>query len=104
MCLARTGGRGRFVRVPLKSKRSMRATPRNWPRKNSAKRSRYATGRFMPTGSRSSPPIFHHDLISLRRRDRQALDGLNVAGEQAAGLIDVATSQRLKNQAVVLIG
>ena len=34
----------------------------------------------------------------------EALDGLNVAREQAAGLIDIARPQRLQDQPVILIG
>src|ERR1700686_801964 len=40
----------------------------------------------------------------LRHGYGKPLDGLNVAREQAAGLVDIARAQRLENQAVVLIG
>ena len=44
---------------------------------------------------------FDHER--LRRRRREALDGLNVARKQATGLIEVARAKRLKNQPVILI-
>src|SRR5260370_42594345 len=40
---------------------------RNWQRKNFAKRRRFATGRCMPTESRSRPPIFRPEVLHMRR-------------------------------------
>ena len=61
---------------------------RELAKKNSAKRSRCATGRSMPIGSRSNR------LTSRPERSggggSEALDRLDVAGEEAAGLIDLA--------------
>jgi len=43
-------------------------------------------------------------MIGITPRGGKALDGLNVARKQAAGLVDIADSQRLEDQAVVLVG
>ena len=42
--------------------------------------------------------------ICSGRRKGKALNGLNVPREQVTGVIDVARSQGLQNQAVILIG
>src|SRR5579863_2883743 len=78
---------------------SVKMLPRDF-----AKKSRCATGHSTPIESRSRRPISRPEPVALCRGRGEALDGLYVAGKQAAGLIDIARPQRLKNQAMVLVG
>ena len=58
MCSAKTAGRRKFVRVCWKLTPRTKSMPRKGQSENSAKRRRFATGRFMPTEFRSPRPIF----------------------------------------------
>src|SRR5229473_6542242 len=102
MCSAKTAGRRKFVRVRWKLTLRTKSMPRKGQSENSAKRRRFATGRFTPTESRSAKPIFRPENSSRISGGNRALDrragqaktfGHRLVGDMAA--VNIQTRQQM---------